>query len=71
VDEPRTEWEFEVVRRVRAGEDEETALAGVIELFLNSAKPDALVGAIEKGYQIPAVTRRLLVAIFGGDPSLI
>jgi hypothetical protein len=61
VDEPRTEWAFEVVRRVRAGEDEETALAGVIELFLNAAKPDALVGAIEKGYQIPAVTRRLLV----------
>jgi len=45
--EPKSEWEWEVVQRVRAGEDEETALAGEIELFLNAGKPEALVDAIK------------------------
>ena len=76
MDEPSTEWEFEVVRRVRDGEDEETALAGVIELFLKAGKPEALVHAIKlfllkAGKPIPALTRRLIVAMFEEDPSKI
>jgi hypothetical protein len=69
--EPKSEWEWEVVQRVRAGEDEETALAGEIELFLNAGKPEALVDAIKKRYKISALTRRLLVAMFEEDPREI
>jgi hypothetical protein len=66
--EPETEWEFEVVRRMLAGEDKETALAGVIELFFDAANPVALVGAIEKGLAIPAPTRRRIAALFEKEP---
>jgi hypothetical protein len=69
VDEPSTEWEFEVVRRVRAGEDEETALAEVIRSSLAHADPRALVGVIEKGRAIPALTLRYIAAVFDKHPQ--
>jgi hypothetical protein len=68
MDEPSTEWEFEVVRRVRAGEDEETALAKVIQDFLAHANPVALVGAIEQRRPIPALTLRYIAALFDKHP---
>jgi len=73
--EPESEWEWEVARRVRAGEDEETARADVIEVFLNAGRPEALVGAIKlfltAGKPVPVLTRRLIVAMFEEDPSKI
>jgi hypothetical protein len=69
MDEPSNEWEFEVIRRVRAGEDEETALAAVIALYLDAADPRALVGAIEKGHAIPALIRWHIVSIFEKEPT--
>jgi hypothetical protein len=61
---PDSEWELEVLRRMLAGEDKETALGGVIELFLDAANPVALVGAFEKDWAIPALTRRRILATF-------
>jgi hypothetical protein len=69
MDEPSAEWEFEVVRRVRAGEDEETALAKVIQDFLAQANPVALVGAIEQGRRIPPLTLRYIAAVFDKHPQ--
>jgi hypothetical protein len=68
---PDNEWEFEVGRRVLAGEDEETALGGVIKLFLDAANPVAFVGAIKKRLAIPALLLRRLAAMLEEDPSQI
>jgi hypothetical protein len=73
--EPTTEWESEVIERVLAGEDEETAIAGVIQKWLNAGRPEALVGAIKlfhtAGKPVPALTRHLIVAMFEEDPNKI
>jgi uncharacterized protein YoaH (UPF0181 family) len=68
---PDNEWEFEVARRVLAGEDEETALGGVIQDFLALANPVALVGVIEQDRPIPALTMGYIAAIFEKDSSQI
>jgi hypothetical protein len=69
MDEPSAEWEFEVVRRVRAGEDEETALAEVIATFLDAGKPAPLVEAIRKGLRLPVSTMRRIAAMFEEAPT--
>jgi hypothetical protein len=69
VDEPTNEWEFEVVRRVRAGEDEETALADVIATFLDAGKPAPLVEAIRKGLRLPVSIMRRIAAMFEEAPT--
>jgi hypothetical protein len=68
---PDNEWEFAVARRVLAGEDEETALGGVIQGFLALANPVALIGVIEQDRPIPALTMRYIAAIFEKDSSQI
>jgi hypothetical protein len=69
--EPETQWEWEVAERIRVGEDKETAVAGVIQLFLNAADPRPLIDAVRKGYRIPAMTMRFIAAMFEEDPSRI
>ena len=69
--EPTTEWEYEVIDLVLAGEDEETAIAGVIQKWLNAADPRALIDAHRKGYRFPATLVRFITAMFNEDPSRI
>jgi hypothetical protein len=69
--EPESEWEWEVAERIRAGEDKDTAFAGVIQLFLNAADPGPLIDAVRKRYRIPAMTKRFIAAMFEEDPSRI
>jgi hypothetical protein len=68
---PTTEWECEVVERVLAGEDEETAIAAVIQEFLNAADPTAFIDAVQKWYPIPSMLARFVSAMFEEDPSRI
>jgi hypothetical protein len=67
------EWEVEVIERVRAGEDADTALAEVINLYLDAGKPIALVGAIynalNRGDHIPALIRPRIAALFENEPK--
>jgi hypothetical protein len=69
--EPTTEWECEVIDLVLAGEDEETAIAGVIQKWLNAADPRALIDAHRKGYRFPAILMRFISAMFEQDPNRI
>ena len=68
---PKSEWEWEVVERMRAGKDKDTAIAGVIQLFLNAADPRPLIDAHRKGYRFPAMLRRFISAMFEQAPSKI
>jgi hypothetical protein len=69
--EPTTEWECEVIDLVLPGEDEETAVARVIQKWLNAADPRALIDAHRKGYRFPPMLVRFIAAMFNEDPSRI
>jgi hypothetical protein len=69
MDEPSTEWEFEVAERIRAGEDEEMARGEVIVKYLDAANPRPLIDTVRKGLPIPALVKRRILAMFEESPS--
>src|ERR1700683_4686209 len=62
--EPESEWEFEVVRRVRAGEDEEAALTAVLQEFLGAGDPRPLIDMGRAGRPVPALARSYIAQMF-------
>ena len=66
---PATEWEFEVVRRVRAGEDEEVALTAVLQEFLGAGDPRPLIDMGRARRPLPALARRYIAQMFDESPQ--
>src|ERR1700722_13916276 len=66
---PATEWEFEVVRRVRAGEDEEVALTAVRQEFLGAGDPRPLIDMGRARRPLPALARRYIAQMFDESPQ--
>jgi hypothetical protein len=69
VDQPSTEWELEVVRRVLAGEDEETAIAAVMQEFLDAGNPTPLIDMGRKWRPIPALARLRIALMLDESPQ--
>jgi hypothetical protein len=64
VEEPSTEWEWEVVRRVLAAEDEEMAITAVMQKFLAAGNPQPLIDMGSSRRPIPPLARRYIALMF-------